>query len=98
MSSAGITFMTSPDTGGGGSSVEEFHHNGKKIRVLYKGDRLLVDGKDYGPLTKSDTVDFRLLGRMFVNNLERHTVTQDEIERAEPSIGDKLLKQRLGQT
>jgi hypothetical protein len=68
---AGITFKMPNDTGGGGSSVDDFHFNGKKIRVLYENGKLSVNDKDFGSISKGDTVDLRMLGKVFVNDVER---------------------------
>ena len=76
-SAAGITFMMPRDSGGGGSSDDEFHFNGKKMRVLYEAGKLQVNGHDFGSIAKGDTVDLRLLGYVYVNGLERHPQKQE---------------------
>lgn len=76
-SAAGITFMMPRDSGGGGSSDNEFHFNGKKLRVLYEAGNLQVNGQDFGTIAKGDTVDLRLLGHVYVNNIERHPQKQE---------------------
>lgn len=71
-SAAGITFKMPTDSGGGGSSDDEFHFNGKKVSVLYERGKLRVNNQDFGGLAKGDTVDLRLPGHVFVNDVERH--------------------------
>ncbi len=79
-SAAGVTFKMPPDSGGGGSSDNEFHFKGKKIRVLYEAGKFRVNDQDFGSIAKGDTVDLRLLGQVFVNDIERHP----ENKEAEP--------------
>lgn len=91
-SAAGITFKMPNDSGGGGSSDDEFHFNGKKLRVLYENGKLRVNDQGFGSIAKGDTVDLRLLGHVFVNDVERHPENQEaeqEAEQAVPSDGHK---------
>lgn len=71
-SAAGVTFKMPSDSGGGGSSDDEFRFNGKKMRVLYKAGTLRVNDQDFGMVAKGDIVDLRLLGHVYVNDIERH--------------------------
>ncbi len=76
-SAGGVTFKLPNDSGGGGSSDNEFHFNGKKIRVLFEAGKLRVNDQDFGSIAKGDTVDLRLLGHVFVNNIERHPANKE---------------------
>jgi len=74
---AGVSLMMPSDTGSG-RGKDDFHWTGKKIRVSLVKGKLQVNGKNYGSVSKGDTVDLRLLGRVFVNDAERHPITQAE--------------------
>lgn len=76
---AGVSLMMPSDTGSG-RGKDDFHWKGKKIRVSLVKGKLEVNGKDYGSVSKGDTVDLRLLGQVFVNDAERHPIAQAEQE------------------
>ncbi len=81
----GVSLMMPSDTGSG-RGIDDFQWTGKKIRVSLVRGMLQVNGKEYGSVSKGDTVDLRLLGKVYVNDAERHPITQAE---AAPSNGDK---------
>ncbi len=71
-SAAGVTFKIPSGSGGSVASSDEFRYNGKKMSVLYKAGALRVNDQDFGKVAKGDIVDLRLLGHVYVNDIERH--------------------------
>lgn len=52
----------------------ESRHLEKEFFAVYEGKNLLVNGEDFGPLNKGDIVDFRMPGKVFINDVERAPV------------------------
>lgn len=84
-SAAGVTFKMPSGSGGSVSSSDVFRYNGKKMSVLYKAGTLRVNDQDFGIVAKGDMVDLRLLGHVYVNDIQRHP-EKKEAQVEEPSV------------
>lgn len=71
----GVTFLVPTETSSSSSGSGGISFDGESVKAKTDGEKLTVNGKDYGALSTGDTVDLREKGKVLVNGTERKPAT-----------------------